>query len=288
MSPQPGLCAVRDHHRSPAPEYPGEPGGGVSGDHHSATRASSQLSAIEARRDKPYPSKVSLDGASAISTPPTNLRKKVEIVSGCRDGRALRASLRSRRPAWAGLETHNAAPAEYLAGRRCTHTYSGYGSAVPASSVDDRPEAVLLRRAKLLFIADTVGGVSAGTPPGTTLLPSGKSEGFGHGSLLMSHSRWRLAIASIWDGDRPAAVPSSHRSHRALMRTSVTRCSVPSASASFVLPRALATTVANLVSISLGERCLINSGLRDSGELCGNISRSEMTVERFALNHSCA
>ena len=76
---------------------------------------------------------------------------------------------------------------------------------------------------------------------GTTLLPSGKSEGFGHGSLLMSHSRWRLAIVSIWDGDRRAAVPSSHRSHRALMRTSVTRCSVPSG---FVLPRALATTAA--------------------------------------------
>ena len=122
MSPQPGLCAVRDHHRSPAPEYPGEPGGGVSGDHHSATRAGSQRIARDRRAvTRPYPSKVPLDGASAISTPPTNLRKKVEIVSGCRDGRALRASLRrrarDRRPGnaqrrssrilgWAALHAH--------------------------------------------------------------------------------------------------------------------------------------------------------------------------------------
>ena len=162
MSPQPGLCAVRDHHRSPGPANQGVVlVATITPLHAPAASASQERRAVT----KPYPSKVSLDGASAISAPSTNLRKKVEIVSGCRDGRALRASLRSRRPAIGVLETHNAAPAEYLAGRRCTHTYSGYGSAVPASSVDDRPEAVLLRRAKLLFIADTVGGVSAGTGP---------------------------------------------------------------------------------------------------------------------------
>ena len=88
---------------------------------------------------------------------------------------------------------------------------------------------------------------------GTTLWPRNETTllGFGHGSLLLSHSRWRFAIASIWVGDKPAAVPSSHRSHKAITRTSVTRCSMPAASTSLDRPRVLATSAANLVSISM-------------------------------------
>ena len=112
----------------------------------------------------------------------TNVRERSRLFLAAEAGERFALSLTTGRAAIGVLETHNAAPAEYLAGRRCTHTYSGYGSAVPASSVDDRPEAVLLRRAKLLFIADTVGGRQRRN--GTTLLPSGKSEGFGQSTSL--------------------------------------------------------------------------------------------------------
>ena len=122
MSPQPGLCAVRDHHRSPGPANQGVVlVATITQLHAPAASASQERRAVT----KPYPSKVSLDGASAISAPPTNLRKKVEIVSGCRDGRALRASLRSR--AW--KRTTPLQPNTWLGGAARTHTL---GTEVPS------------------------------------------------------------------------------------------------------------------------------------------------------------
>ena len=74
MSPQPGLCAVRDHHRSPGPANQGVVlVATITPLHAPAASASQERRAVT----KPYPSKVSQDGASAIRAPPKNLRKKV-------------------------------------------------------------------------------------------------------------------------------------------------------------------------------------------------------------------
>ena len=100
-----------------------------------------------------------MDGASAIITPPTNQREKSRSVLAAEAGERFAPTLTTRRPAIGVLKTHNAAPAEYLGGA-VTHKHNGHR--IPGAFVHDRPEAILLRRARLLFIADILGGVSAG------------------------------------------------------------------------------------------------------------------------------